>query len=64
MAIERPGADTGGSRDLIEAGRRSLFRKSGLRGLEQTDTVTLRVGSWLADSSRFPLIGHAENTPC
>ena len=63
MAIERPGADAGGPRDLIEAGGRSLFRESGLRRFEQADAVTLRIGSWLADSSWFTLIGHAENTP-
>ena len=62
MAIERPGADTRGPRDLVEAGRRSLFRESGLRRFKQADAVTLRIGSRLADSSGFSLIGHAENT--
>jgi hypothetical protein len=63
MAIESPGSDTGDPRDLIEAGGRSLFCKSGLRRFEQADAVALRIGSRLADSSGFVLIGHAENTP-
>jgi hypothetical protein len=63
MAIESPGADTRGPRDLIEAGARSLFRESGLRRFEQKDAVTLRIGSWLADGSWFNLIGHAEKYP-
>jgi hypothetical protein len=64
MAIESPGADTRDPRDLIEAGRRSLFRESGFRRFEQPDAIALGIGSWLADDSWFGLIGHAENTPC
>jgi hypothetical protein len=62
MAVESPGPDTSDPRDLIEAGGRSLFCKSGLRRFEQADAVALRIGSRLADSSGFVLIGHVENT--
>ena len=34
MAVESPGPDTSDPRDLIEAGGRSLFCKSGLRRFE------------------------------
>ena len=41
MAVESAGADTGGPRDLIEAGAGALFRESGLRRFEQADAVAL-----------------------
>jgi hypothetical protein len=63
MAVKSPGPDTGGPRDLIEAGAGSLFRESGLRRFEQADAIALRIGSRLTDSSGFALIGHAENAP-
>jgi hypothetical protein len=63
MAVESPGPDTSGARDLIEAGVGSLFCEGGLRRFEQADAVALRVGSRLSDSSGIVLIGHAENTP-
>jgi hypothetical protein len=63
MAVERPGPDTGGPRDFIEAGGGSLFRESGLRRFKQEDAIALRIGSRLPDSGGFALIGHAENTP-
>jgi hypothetical protein len=63
MAVESPGPDTSGARDLIEAGAGSLFSESGLRCFEQADAVALRIGSRLTDSDGFVFISHAENSP-
>jgi len=56
MTVERPDPDTGGSRDLIEAGIRSFFGKGGLRLFEEAKAVALRIGSRLADSSGLAFI--------
>jgi hypothetical protein len=63
MAVESPGPDTSGARDLIEAGVGSLFSEGGLRDFEQANAVPLRIGARLAGGSGLLLIDHAENTP-
>jgi hypothetical protein len=58
MAVEGPGPDTSGPRDLIEAGGRSIFCESGFHRFEQAEAVALRIGSRLTDSGGFALIGN------
>ena len=63
MAIESPGPDTRGPRDLIEAGPRPFSAKAAFAVSSKRMRLRCASARGLRTAAAFALIDHAENTP-